>query len=119
MKLARWSVDGRIFEGQVEGESLIARDGSRYEFDRVTWLPPSVPSKIIGIALNFADHAAELSLARPDLPAIFIKPTTSLIGHWGTVLMPPGSQYMHYEVELVAVIGRRCRGVKAKDALGA
>ncbi len=117
MKLARFSASGRIFEGRFDHNELIATDGAHYSPDAVTWLPPSQPSKIIGIALNFADHAAELSLAKPELPAIFIKPTSSLIGHGGTVLMPPGSQYMHYEVELVAIIGRQCRHVKAKDAL--
>ena len=117
MKLCRFSASGRILEGRFENNELIATDGSRHHVNNVTWLPPSVPSKVIGIALNFADHAAELSLAKPELPAIFIKPTSSLIGHGGTVLMPPGSQYMHYEVELVAIIGRQCRHVKAKDAL--
>lgn len=117
MKFARWAADGKVLEGHVENDFLIAADGRPYDFDLVTWLPPSDPSKIIGIALNFADHAAELKLAKPELPAIFIKPSTSLIGHRGTVLMPPGSQYLHYEVELVAIIGRKCRGVKAKDAL--
>ena len=117
MKLARWFVEGRILEGRFENNELIGTDGKRYSPDAVTWLSPSQPSKLIGIALNFADHAAELSLARPELPAIFIKPTSSLIGHRGTVLMPPGSQYIHYEVELVAIIGWQCRGIKAKDAL--
>jgi 5-oxopent-3-ene-1,2,5-tricarboxylate decarboxylase/2-hydroxyhepta-2,4-diene-1,7-dioate isomerase len=117
MKLCRFSDSGRLLEGRYENNELVANDGTRYSPHAVTWLPPSEPSKIIGIALNFADHAAELSLAKPELPAIFIKPTSSLIGHQGTVLMPPGSQYMHYEVELVAIIGRRCRHVKAKDAL--
>ena len=117
MKLARFSLSSRTLEGRFENNELIAADGAHYSVNDVTWLAPSHPSKIIGIALNFADHAAELSLAKPELPAIFIKPTSSLIGHRGTVLMPPGSQYMHYEVELVAIIGRRCRHVKAKDAL--
>ena len=117
MKFARWVADGRTHEGRFENNELIAADGTHYNVNNVTWLPPSHPSKIIGIALNFADHAAELSLAKPELPAIFIKPTSSLIGHRGTVLMPPGSQYMHYEVELVVIIGRQCRHVKASDAL--
>jgi 5-oxopent-3-ene-1,2,5-tricarboxylate decarboxylase / 2-hydroxyhepta-2,4-diene-1,7-dioate isomerase len=116
MKLARWSASGRILEGRSESGELIATDGSRFDPSSVVWLPPSVPSKVIGIALNFADHAAELKLARPELPAIFLKPQTSLLGHRGTVLMPPRSEYMHYEVELVAVISRRCRHVIAEQA---
>ncbi|HEY3296826.1 MAG TPA: fumarylacetoacetate hydrolase family protein [bacterium] len=117
MKLARWAAAGRILDGHCEDHWLIATDGSYYHEESVVWLPPSVPSKVIGIALNFRDHAAELKLAEPELPAIFLKPQTSLIGHMGTVLMPPWSQFMHYEAELVAIIGRRCRYVKAEHAL--
>ena len=117
MKIARWAADGRILQGCFIDNELIATDGKTHDPDQVVWLPPAMPSKIIGIALNFADHAAELSLAKPELPAIFIKPTSALIGHRGTVLMPPGSQYMHYEVELVAVIGHKGRNIKAKHAL--
>jgi 5-oxopent-3-ene-1,2,5-tricarboxylate decarboxylase/2-hydroxyhepta-2,4-diene-1,7-dioate isomerase len=117
MKLARWAVSDQEFEGRYEHEELITTGGRRFDAREVVWLPPSTPTKVIGIALNFADHAAELGLSKPDLPAIFLKPQTSLIGHNGTVLMPPGSQYMHYEVELVAIIGQRCRNVKAERAL--
>ena len=117
MKLARWAASGRIFEGRYEDGRLYATDGTSFDSDGVVWLPPSVPSKVIGIALNFRDHAAELKLAEPELPAIFLKPQSSLIGHKGTVLVPPWSQYTHYEVELVAIIGRQCRNVTAARAL--
>lgn len=117
MKLARWAAEGRILSGQYKDNELIALDGSRFNPDAVVWLPPSEPAKVIGIALNFADHAEELKLEKPTRPAIFFKPQTSLVGHKGAVLLPPGSEYMHYEVELVAIIGRKCRGVKASHAL--
>lgn len=116
MKRARWAAAGRVHEGRYEHDVLISDDGSQYLPETVQWLPPSVPQKVIGIALNFADHAAELKLKEPELPAIFLKPQSSLTGHGGTVLMPQGSQYMHYEAELVAIIGRRCRDVKAAQA---
>jgi 5-oxopent-3-ene-1,2,5-tricarboxylate decarboxylase/2-hydroxyhepta-2,4-diene-1,7-dioate isomerase len=67
--------------------------------------------------LNFRDHATELKLSEPELPALFLKPQSALIGHRGTVLAPPWSQYLHYEVELVAIIGHRCRNIKAEHAL--
>jgi len=117
MKLARWAAQGRILSGRFERDELIALDGTRYNPEDVVWLPPSEPSKAIGIALNFADHAEELSLDKPTRPAIFFKPQTSLIGHKGQIVLPPGSEYMHYEVELVAIIGQACRHVKAEKAL--
>jgi 5-oxopent-3-ene-1,2,5-tricarboxylate decarboxylase/2-hydroxyhepta-2,4-diene-1,7-dioate isomerase len=117
MKLARWAAKGRILHGRYENDELVAHDGTRYDPDGVVWLPPSEPKKAIGIALNFADHAEELNLDKPTRPAIFFKPTTSLIGHKGAVVYPQGSQYMHYEIELVAIIGKECRNVSAKKAL--
>ncbi len=117
MRIARWAAAGKIHDGCYLENKLIATDDTEYDPATVVMLPPVESNKIIGIALNFADHAAELNLAKPELPAIFLKPTTSLIGHKGTVLMPPGSEYMHYEVELVAIIGMKCRHVRAEHAL--
>lgn len=117
MRRARWAVAGIVYDGRYENDQLIAVDGTRHDSNDVIWLPPSVPSKVIAIALNFRDHAAELKLAEPELPAIFLKPQSSLIGHKETVLMPPWSQFLHYEVELVAIVGQRCRNVRAERAL--
>jgi 5-oxopent-3-ene-1,2,5-tricarboxylate decarboxylase/2-hydroxyhepta-2,4-diene-1,7-dioate isomerase len=117
LKLARWAANGQLHEGVFSNNTLKSKDGTEHNPDEVVWLPPNWPQKVIGIALNFSDHAAELNLPKPDLPAIFLKPQTSLVGHKAKVLMPPKSEYMHYEVELVAIIGRTCRNVKAKDAL--
>lgn len=117
LKLARWAANGQIHSGEFKDNLLISKDGSEHDPDSVVWLPPNEPKKVIGVALNFADHAKELNLAKPDLPAIFLKPHTSLIGHKANVLMPPKSEYMHYEVELIAIIDRTCRNVKAVEAL--
>ena len=77
---------------------------------------PVTPGKVIALALNYRDHAAELELAQPEDPALFWKPNTSLLPHRGTVIYPQGAQFMHYEVELAVIIGRNARRVKAKDA---
>lgn len=117
MKLARFKTGGTVFEGTVGNEGqLVAPGGREFPPDAVDWLPPVVPGKAIGLALNYADHAQELEMKTPEDPALFFKPPSSLVGHKAPVVYPAGVQYMHYEVELVAVIGRRCRSVKAKDA---
>jgi 5-oxopent-3-ene-1,2,5-tricarboxylate decarboxylase/2-hydroxyhepta-2,4-diene-1,7-dioate isomerase len=82
----------------------------------VVWLPPVVPSKVLGLALNFADHAAELDMQTPPEPALFFKPNSALIGHRAPIVYPTGVEYMHYEVELAVVIGKRCRNVPADRA---
>jgi 5-oxopent-3-ene-1,2,5-tricarboxylate decarboxylase/2-hydroxyhepta-2,4-diene-1,7-dioate isomerase len=102
----------------VENDSVILGNRDKaYRPDEVVWLPPVEPRKVVGLALNFADHASELGLASPEEPALFFKPLTSLIGHRAPVVAPANVEYMHYEVELAVVMGRTARRVKAANAM--
>ena len=118
MKHARFYAAGVYHEGTVNAEGLLIDEAGRaHREEDVTFLPPVAPGKVIGLALNFADHAAELGLAEPEVPALFFKPSNSWIGHRAPVVYPKGAQYMHYEIELGVVIGRRARRVSAANAL--
>jgi 5-oxopent-3-ene-1,2,5-tricarboxylate decarboxylase / 2-hydroxyhepta-2,4-diene-1,7-dioate isomerase len=119
MRRVRFAADGRVQQGEsVDGDSVIvADDGGRYDPGEVVWLPPVVPQKVVGLALNYSDHADELGLASPEDPALFFKPFSSLIGHRGRVVAPRNIDYMHYEVELAVVIGRTARRVRAGAAM--
>ncbi len=117
MKLARFSFGSKVHEGIVGKDGQLEANGTSYSPADIVWLPPVVPSKAIGLALNFADHADELNMKSPEDPALFFKPPSSFIGHGSPVVYPDGVEYMHYEVELVVVIGQRGRKIKAKDAL--
>lgn len=125
MRIARFVAAGRIHTGTVtDGGMPVDAAGRSYAADAVTWLPPVVPPKVVGLALNFADHAAELNkvdlpdeLAAPPVPALFFKPLTSLTGHHAPIVYPTGAQYMHYEGELAVVIGRSGRKVRQGDAM--
>jgi 2-keto-4-pentenoate hydratase/2-oxohepta-3-ene-1,7-dioic acid hydratase in catechol pathway len=75
-------------------------------------LPPVPdPQKVICVGLNYADHAAETGATVGDEPVIFCKFPSTLIGHEGTIQLPPESKEVDYEAELVAVIGRRARRI--------
>ena len=80
-------------------------------------LAPILPSKVVALGRNYADHAAELGNAVPTSPIIFIKPSTSVIGPQRA---DPGCrrrpQRVDYEGELAVVIGRPCRDVRAENA---
>lgn len=118
MKRTRFFAHGHYHEGILaEPGILLDEAGQGHREDEVIFLPPVVPHSVIGLALNFADHAAELAIATPEEPALFIKPPNTWIGHRAPVIYPAGVQYMHYEVELAVVIGQRCRKVRASHAL--
>jgi 5-oxopent-3-ene-1,2,5-tricarboxylate decarboxylase/2-hydroxyhepta-2,4-diene-1,7-dioate isomerase len=103
MRIARFVLDGRIHTGTVSDDGHpIDTQGRAHAPDAVTWLPPVVPPKVVGLALNYADHAAELNkvdlpdeLAKPAVPALFFKPLTSLTGHGAPIVYPNGAEYMH------------------------
>ncbi|MDZ4658087.1 MAG: fumarylacetoacetate hydrolase family protein [Bythopirellula sp.] len=74
-------------------------------------------SKIIGIGLNYADHAAETGAEIPTEPVIFMKATTAISGPFDDVEIPRGSTKTDWEVELGVVIGKRAKYVTEENAL--
>jgi 5-oxopent-3-ene-1,2,5-tricarboxylate decarboxylase/2-hydroxyhepta-2,4-diene-1,7-dioate isomerase len=116
VRTARFIADGRVHRGRLDGDVLIDERGHPHRPDRVTWLPPVAPGKILGFALTYREHAAELGLGPPPEPAVFFKPPTSLVGHGAAVVYPAGVDYLHYEAELAVVIGRRCRRLRPETA---
>lgn len=77
---------------------------------------PLRPSKIIGIGRNYVEHARELGNEVPDVPIIFFKPPTALIGPGDTILLPDVSQRVEFEAEIGVVIGRRIRNADPNAA---
>jgi 2,4-didehydro-3-deoxy-L-rhamnonate hydrolase len=92
----RPEVEARIASGRIE----------RFAGERVG-SPIARPHQIVGIGMNFADHAAELGLPVPPEPLIFSKSPNSLCGPDDDVVTPRDSHKLDYEVELGVVIGRR------------
>ena len=72
---------------------------------------------VIGIGLNYADHAAEAGLKAPGQPIVFNKHSASISGPNDDVWLPPGSAKLDWEVELGIVIGQRAFHVSEADAL--
>jgi 2-keto-4-pentenoate hydratase/2-oxohepta-3-ene-1,7-dioic acid hydratase in catechol pathway len=77
---------------------------------------PLRPAKIIGIGRNYVEHARELGNEVPDVPIIFFKPPTALIGPGETILLPDVSQRVEFEAEIGVVIGRRIRNADPNAA---
>jgi 2-keto-4-pentenoate hydratase/2-oxohepta-3-ene-1,7-dioic acid hydratase in catechol pathway len=82
---------------------------------------PIRPTKIIGIGRNYVEHARELGNPLPEVPILFFKPPTALIGPGDPILLPNISQRVEFEAEIGVVIARRLRHAEpaaAERAIG-
>jgi len=104
-----------VLEGDAEGLTVaqidghpfgeIRHTGERWALADVRLLSPILPSKVVCVGRNYADHAAEHGEQVPSEPLIFLKPSTSIIGPRDTVRLPPQSKQVEHEAELAVVIG--------------
>jgi 2-keto-4-pentenoate hydratase/2-oxohepta-3-ene-1,7-dioic acid hydratase in catechol pathway len=107
-------IDGHPFAPfQVVGEPEALLD--------VRLIAPVLPSKVVAIGRNYAEHAKEMGAApagdEPEPAITFLKPSTSVIGPGEPIQYPTGvSDNVHYEGELAVVIGRLCREVPVERA---
>ncbi|MFE3192499.1 fumarylacetoacetate hydrolase family protein [Nocardia sp. NPDC059240] len=82
--------------------------------------PIARPGKVIGVGLNYTDHAAAIGAAIPDSPVVFLKPGTTVSGPYDAIEIPRGSRATDHEVELGVVLGQRLRDcTDPATALGA
>jgi acylpyruvate hydrolase len=71
---------------------------------------------VFGIGKNYAAHAREMGGEVPRSPMVFLKPPTALLADGGVVICPAFSENLHYEVEMVVVIGEDCQNVPDSEA---
>lgn len=104
-------VDGELFKliGDVYGSPSFEKKPTALK--GVKTLVPVVPSKIIAVGLNYADHARESGKPLPKEPLFWLKAPTSLIPDGAKIEVPFGNHRTDFEAELTIVIGRRMRNV--------
>jgi 2-keto-4-pentenoate hydratase/2-oxohepta-3-ene-1,7-dioic acid hydratase in catechol pathway len=102
-------IEGDLFETwQETGESHALAD--------VTVLVPTRPSKVLAVGLNYRSHLGGRPM--PAEPAIFLKPPSCLVPIGADIVLPRETENVHYEGEMVVVIGKRARNVAPAAALG-
>jgi 2-keto-4-pentenoate hydratase/2-oxohepta-3-ene-1,7-dioic acid hydratase in catechol pathway len=124
--IGRFQRGGEIFHAKVVDGELFRLRGDVFgapSFDRkptprkgVKTLVPVVPSKIICVGSNYADHARETGHPLPKEPLIWFKATTSLLPEGGKIEIPFPEHRTDYEAELCIVIGRKIRNVSPTQA---
>ena len=116
-----WSFDkkGEIFLGPIEGTPYgnFQRQEAKLSLEEVKLLTPVQPTKIICIGRNYSAHAKEHNSVVPDVPLIFLKPPSALIGPEDRIYLPPQSHQVEHEAELVIVISRSGRWISPDSAL--
>lgn len=92
--------------------------GPEIDVEKIEFLAPfRKAEKVICIGLNYVDHSVESGFQPPKYPAVFIRFTSSLIGHLAPIVRPKASEQLDYEGELVAVIGKAGRHISKSAAL--
>jgi 2-keto-4-pentenoate hydratase/2-oxohepta-3-ene-1,7-dioic acid hydratase in catechol pathway len=129
VKLVRFRTGERIATGVLENDRVRSLQGTFFERPvptgeelpvvEVSLLAPVLPSKVVGVARNYPEHARELGNPMPDEPMLFFKPATSVIGPGDPIPLPPQAGRVDHEAELAAVIGRICRQVDEDQAMTA
>lgn len=127
MKIVRFAADRKVKYGILSGESIQAIEGKpfryikpvdqHYRLSEVRLLSPCVPSKIVAVGLNYRSHAEEVRAPLPEVPLIFLKPPTAVIGPEDNIVYPPSSTRVDFECELAVVIKKRAWRVSTEDAL--
>lgn len=73
--------------------------------------------KILCLGRNYAGHVKEMKAEVPEQPVVFLKPSSALLGNGGMIKIPPLSNDLHHEVEMVVVIGKQGTGIAKEHAL--
>ena len=112
-----WILDDQV--GMVHGDlfTQYQRSEAILSLDSITLLAPITPSKIICVGRNYAAHAQEHGTEVPEIPQLFLKPPSSVIGPGGSIIIPPQSKWVEHEAELAVIIGRRGRFITADVAM--
>ncbi len=125
-RFIRYSHAGRIAYGILENRTVRELDGNFLSSVRPTGrtlgpeeirvLAPVEPSKIVAVGLNYRSHLA--GRPAPPYPGLFSKFPTTIIGPEDTIVIPPGAEDLHYEGEMVVVIGQKTRRITEEEVPG-
>ncbi len=125
VKYVRYQVGEQIAYGIVDGDSVVALSGDlfgkwektirKHKLSEVKILVPSTPTKVIALAGNYRDHLGDEPA--PKVPEPFFKLPSCLQHHLGPVVQPADHDPVHFEAELVVVMGKKAKNVTEKDAL--
>ena len=125
----RYSAAGKASYGIFEGETVrelrgdiftvAEATGNTLSLSSVKLLAPCKPSKVVAVGRNYKSHIADRNIEAAKEPGLFWKPSSCIIGTGEDIVLPPGANNVHYEAELVVVMGKHAKNIKPADVAGA
>jgi 2-keto-4-pentenoate hydratase/2-oxohepta-3-ene-1,7-dioic acid hydratase in catechol pathway len=91
-------------------------DARPHVLDPSRLLCPVMPTKILAVGLNYAEHVTEMDEPAPADPVLFLKPPSALVGPGGTIVLPPQSEKVEHEAELAVVLKSRLHNATEEEA---
>jgi 2-keto-4-pentenoate hydratase/2-oxohepta-3-ene-1,7-dioic acid hydratase in catechol pathway len=129
MRIVRYSRQGEVGFGVLEDENIAAISphpfaafeytGERFPTGDARLLAPVLPTKVVAVGRNYAEHAREMGGEVPADPVIFLKPSTAVIGTGDPIVRPGWVGRVDYEGELAVIVGKLARRLDQADAIQA
>ena len=112
MKICRFSHNNQIYNGVLENDNVFIFENNKktsqsFNLSEIKLLPPTVPTKIVCVGRNYADHAAELGNEVPKEPLLFLKAPSSIITDGDAIQIPTQSEQVEHEGELGIIIKKK------------
>ena len=129
-KYVRYQKDGAASYGLLDGDTVNRLDGAPWaggqatgesvSIDDVVLLAPAEPSKVIAVGYNYISHREKMTHEEnrpiPEYPPLFLKLPTTITGPNTDVVYPEDATDLHYEGELVLVVGKTASNVSEENA---
>ncbi len=126
-KYVRFQAGETVAYGLLEGDRVVQLEGNLFgdwsksdtthQLDEVTLLPPTEPTQVLALAGNYSSHLSTDEIPpKLRIPQPFHKGPSCLIGQDEAIVLPSDSQEVHYEAEIVVVIGKTCSDVSTEEA---
>jgi 2-keto-4-pentenoate hydratase/2-oxohepta-3-ene-1,7-dioic acid hydratase in catechol pathway len=129
MKICRFNLENQLSMGVLKGDWIYPIENFNFNVNpsdfitsnkfidrnKVIFLPPVTPSKIVCVGRNYVQHAAELGNEVPSVPLLFLKAPSSLITDGDVIMIPKQSGQVEHEGELAIVISKNCKNLTAAD----
>jgi 2-keto-4-pentenoate hydratase/2-oxohepta-3-ene-1,7-dioic acid hydratase in catechol pathway len=125
-KYVRYSAAGKTSYGILEDQVIRELHGDIFaeaeptgrtiRFPEVKLLAPCQPLNVIAVGRNYRSHIADRNLEPAKEPGLFWKPSSCIIGTEENIVLPEGANNVHYEAELVVVIGKKGKNIPRPEA---